>query len=125
MCMRPALSKISAAGTARCVAQKLTPTMLSRRSRATTSFPVILNWYFSILLLTNMIRSLPDITVHVEGKSLKNEAISATDVGNFYDNLTNSDNHLRSRDNEGWMQLLANILILSMLLVTIVIVFKK
>lgn len=66
-----------------------------------------------------------DITVHVEGKSLKNESISSRDIGSFYDNLTDADNQLRNRNHDGWLQLAANILILSMLLVTIVVVFKK
>lgn len=66
-----------------------------------------------------------DITVHVEGKSLKNESISSRDVGSFYDKLSDADNQIRSRNNDGWLQLVANILILSMLFITIVLVFKK
>lgn len=66
-----------------------------------------------------------DITVEVEGRSLKNESISSRDVGSFYDQLADADNSLRSRNNDGWLQLVANILILSMLLMTIVLVFKR
>lgn len=66
-----------------------------------------------------------DISVHVEGKSLKNVSISSQDVGSFYDDLTSTDNQLKSRDDSRWLQLAANVLILFMLLITIVLVFRK
>ena len=66
-----------------------------------------------------------DITVEVAGKSRKNEMISARDVGSFYDKLARVDNTLSRRNSAGWEQLIANVLILSMLVLTAVVVFRK
>ncbi len=66
-----------------------------------------------------------DVAIRVEGKSRKNDYISAQDVGTFYDHAAKADNRLRSLNNEGWLQLLANALILGMLVLTAVIVLKK
>lgn len=66
-----------------------------------------------------------DISVKVEGKSRKNEYISSQDVGTFYAKIANVDNTLQSRNNDGWLQLAANILIIGMLVLTAVVVFRK
>ncbi len=66
-----------------------------------------------------------DITVEVTGKSRKNEAIQASDVGPFYDRIEFIDNNLVKLDRDKWLQLMANILILSVLVLSVVIVFKK
>ena len=66
-----------------------------------------------------------DITVEVTGKSRQNEIISAQDVGSFYDEIGSADNTLSRRDQAGWWQLVANVLILSMLVLTAVVVFRK
>ncbi len=66
-----------------------------------------------------------DITVDVSGKSLKNEAIQASDVGPFYDRIEFSDNNLVSLNKDKWLQLIANMLILSVLVLSVVLVFKK
>lgn len=83
------------------------------------------NWVFFNTATEQYDTLVSEITVHVEGKSLKNESISSHDVGSFYDQLPDADNHLRNRNNDGWLQLVANILILSMLFMTFVLVFKK
>lgn len=83
------------------------------------------NWIFFNTTTRQYDTLTSDITVHVEGSSLKNESISSRNVGSFYDRLSDTDNQLRSRNNDGWMQLLANILILSMLMLTLVVVFRK
>ncbi len=66
-----------------------------------------------------------EITVHVTGKSKKNESIQASDMGSFYDRIEFSDNRLQELGTDKTLQLIANILILSVLLLSAVIVFKK
>ncbi len=66
-----------------------------------------------------------DITLAVEGKSRKNELISEQDVGSFYDKISRADNTLAPRRGDNWEQLLANGLILSMLVLTAVVVFRR
>ena len=66
-----------------------------------------------------------DITLQVEGKSRKNEMISEQDVGSFYDKISRVDNTLTPRRGDNWEQLLANGLILSMLVLTAVVVFRR
>ena len=66
-----------------------------------------------------------DIVVKVGGKSRQNEIISAQDVGAFYDKVSMVDNTLGRRNQAGWWQLAANLLILSMLVLTAIMVFKK
>ena len=66
-----------------------------------------------------------DITLQVEGKSRKNEMISEQDVGSFYDKISRVDNTLASRHSDNWERLLANGLILSMLVLTAVVVFRR
>ncbi len=83
------------------------------------------NWVFFNTSTKRYDTLASEITVEVSGKSLKNESISSRDVGNFYNNLSGVNNNLRNRNNEGWLQLVANILILFMLLLTVVVVFKK
>ncbi|MEM8966808.1 MAG: BatD family protein [Bacteroidota bacterium] len=63
--------------------------------------------------------------LQVKGESLKNRNISTRDVGSFYNKITSIDNTLKSRSNDGWLQLAANILIVGMLILTIIVVFKK
>ena len=66
-----------------------------------------------------------DVTLQVEGKSRKNELISEQDVGSFYDKISRVDNTLAPRHGDNWERLLANGLILSMLLLTAVVVFRR
>jgi hypothetical protein len=65
-----------------------------------------------------------DITVDVSGKSRKNNYISSQNVGTFY-NTINASNELRHLDGLPWQQILANVLILGMLVLTVVVVLKK
>ncbi len=66
-----------------------------------------------------------DVTLQVEGKSRKNELISEQDVGSFYDKISRVDNTLAPRHGDNWERLLANGLILSMLVLTAVVVFRR
>ena len=66
-----------------------------------------------------------DITVEVGGKSRQNEIISAQDVGSFYDKMGSVDNTLTRRDQANWWQWVANVLILSMLVLTAIVVFRR
>ncbi|MGB3778707.1 MAG: BatD family protein [Tunicatimonas sp.] len=66
-----------------------------------------------------------DVTLQVEGKSRKNELISEQDVGSFYDKISRADNTLAPRHGDNWERLLANGLILSMLVLTAVVVFRR
>ena len=66
-----------------------------------------------------------DIVVEVGGKSRQNEIISAQDVGSFYDKIGRVDNALNRRNQAGWWQLVANVLILSMLVLTAIVVFRR
>ena len=66
-----------------------------------------------------------DIAVQVEGKSRKNELISEQDVGSFYDKISRADNTLAPRHGNNWERLLANGLILSLLVLTAVMVFRR
>lgn len=83
------------------------------------------NWIFFNTSTERYDTLRSDINIDVTGKSRKNDYISAQDVGSFYDAASRTDNKLRSLDNEGWLQLLANGLILGMLVLTAVVVFKK
>ena len=66
-----------------------------------------------------------DITVDVAGKSRQNEMISDQDVGSFYDKIASIDNTLTPRNGTNTWQLIANVLILSMLVLTAIVVFRK
>ncbi|QSE98491.1 BatD family protein [Fulvivirga lutea] len=61
----------------------------------------------------------------VIGESKKNESIQSNDLGSFYDEIEFADNTLESLDNDDWIQLLANLLILGMLVTSAVIFLKK
>lgn len=66
-----------------------------------------------------------DVTLQVEGKSRQNEMISDQDVGSFYDKISRVDNTLAPRRADNWERWLANGLILSMLVLTAVVVFRR
>ncbi|MEM9674962.1 MAG: BatD family protein, partial [Bacteroidota bacterium] len=63
--------------------------------------------------------------LQVEGESRKNMQVDAQDAGPFYNKITSIDNTLKSRNNDGWLQLAANLIILGMLILTVVVVLKK
>lgn len=66
------------------------------------------------------------VAINVTGESLKNEYISANDQENgFYNDLFQKSNKLQSRTSPELYQLIANILIGLMLIVTGYLVFKK
>lgn len=83
------------------------------------------NWVFFNTSTKQYDTLSSELSIQVTGKSRKNDYISAQDVGNFYDKASSADNRLRSMTNDGWLQWLANALILGMLVLTVVVVFKK
>lgn len=83
------------------------------------------NWVFFNTSTEQYDTLSSDIAIQVTGKSRKNDYISAQDVGTFYSKASSADNTLTSLANDGWLQLLANALILGMLVLTVVVVFKK
>ncbi len=65
------------------------------------------------------------LTVSVTGESKKNEAILASDVGNFYDKIELADNTLRTVKNESWQSWAFNSFILVMLAASAYLVLRK
>ncbi|MGB3849078.1 MAG: BatD family protein [Tunicatimonas sp.] len=66
-----------------------------------------------------------EVALAVEGKSRQNELISEQDVGSFYDKVSRVDNTLAPRRGDNWERLLANGLLISMLVLTAVVVFRR
>lgn len=67
----------------------------------------------------------PSIPLMITGDSHKNNSISDSDLGAFYDTLDIENNTLRKRATEGWLKLFVNIFILVMLVVTGYLITKK
>ncbi|MFY0651587.1 MAG: BatD family protein [Cyclobacteriaceae bacterium] len=66
-----------------------------------------------------------DITLVISGESKKNESISSTDMGSFYDTIELKDNSLYDVGGEGKYKIFANIAIFLMLGATAFALFKK
>jgi hypothetical protein len=66
-----------------------------------------------------------ELTLVVTGESKKNESISSTDMGSFYDSIALKDNSLMNLSEKGILQTLINIGIVLMLVLGAYIVFKK
>ncbi|MGK7394830.1 MAG: BatD family protein [Candidatus Cyclobacteriaceae bacterium M3_2C_046] len=64
------------------------------------------------------------IQVKVTGESKKNQYISSTDMGTFYDIIELENNTLEDRNRDQRLKLFANIIIFLMLVLTIIIIFK-
>lgn len=65
------------------------------------------------------------LTVNVYGESKKNEAIQASDVGNFYDKIEVADNALKAVENSSWQRWAFNGFILVMLAASAYLVLRK
>ncbi len=65
-----------------------------------------------------------DISVLVTGESRKNEYISSNDLGEFYDRIPFEDNDLRSVNATPWWRYTANIVMTTIILLSIVIFLK-
>ena len=91
------------------------------------SYPMsdLINWVYFNPTTEQYDTLTSDITVKVSGKSRQNEIISAQDVGSFYDKVTDVDNTLVRRNETSTWQLVANVLIVSMLVLTAIVVFRK
>jgi hypothetical protein len=66
-----------------------------------------------------------DLVLVVSGESKKNESISSTDMGSFYDSINLKENTLFSTEKSGLFRLFGNIAIFLMLAVVAFVVFKK
>ena len=66
-----------------------------------------------------------EVTLLVKGESKKNESISSTDMGTFYDTIELKDNTLIAMRQDGMMKWIANIVLLFMLGAAGYVVFKK
>ncbi|NLR92848.1 BatD family protein [Flammeovirga agarivorans] len=67
----------------------------------------------------------PEVTIVVEGKSLRDAQISKTDLGSFYDAMRNADNSIVSMDNTNWIQIILNIFVVISIGLTIFFLVKK
>jgi hypothetical protein len=65
------------------------------------------------------------LTLNVTGESKKNEAIQASDVGNFYDKIELADNKLIAIKNDHWQSWAFNSFILVMLAASAYLALKK
>ncbi len=65
------------------------------------------------------------LTLRVGGGSLRNQGISASDLGGVYDTLDSEDNRLRPLQPENQWRQVANILVLAMLGITLVLILWR
>jgi len=66
-----------------------------------------------------------DLVLVVSGESKKNESISSTDMGSFYDSINLKENTLFSTQDSGLFKLFGNIAIFLMLAIVAFVLFKK
>ncbi len=66
-----------------------------------------------------------EYTFHITGESKKNEFISATDLGSFYDLIELEDNTVKGTNWDLIFKILSNVLLGIMLVVTLIIIFRK
>lgn len=68
---------------------------------------------------------MSNYTVNVRGESRKNLSIASNDLGDFYDQIANADNDLKSIDGKNWVTIIVNIFIAITLGFTAYLLFKK
>lgn len=66
-----------------------------------------------------------EIAINVSGESKKNEFISSTDLGSFYDLIDVEDNTLSNSNWNRKLKLITNILLVLMLIVSVLFIFRK
>lgn len=66
-----------------------------------------------------------NITVNVSGASRKNLSIASNDLGNFYDQILNADNELKSIHESPWLAYLVNIFIVLVVAATGYLILRK
>ncbi len=64
-------------------------------------------------------------TVTVKGESRKNEYIMSNDMGSFYDGIEFENNELMTLGESAWVRIFANILILTVLVLSVLIIIRK
>ena len=65
------------------------------------------------------------VTVKIGGESLKDEAISANDLGSFYDKIGSVDNTLKQRNAMDWLSVFVYGFVTLSILLSLYLVFKK
>lgn len=66
-----------------------------------------------------------ELSLKVTGESKKNEFISSTDLGSFYDLIDIEENTLSNKKWDATLKLITNILLLALLIVSVFFIFKK
>lgn len=66
-----------------------------------------------------------ELVLKVSGESKKNESISSTDMGSFYDTIELKNNNLFAINDDGFYKMIANIGIVLMLALAAFIIFRK
>lgn len=84
-----------------------------------------LNWVYFNSLKERYDTLRSDIVVNVTGESRKNEYISSSDLGSFYDRIEFEENELKSLNPSNVLQIIANLFIFAVLAISAVLVFKK
>lgn len=64
-------------------------------------------------------------SIKVTGESRKNLSIASNDLGDFYDQIGNANNQLKSIDGNNWITIIVNIFIALTLVFTAYLLFKK
>ncbi|MCI0751812.1 MAG: BatD family protein [Flammeovirgaceae bacterium] len=65
------------------------------------------------------------LTLPVSGESKKNQAIESTDLGSFYNKISDADNEIRTRSDNSWQNWMFGSFIGLMLIASTYLVFKK
>ena len=66
-----------------------------------------------------------DITLLISGESKKNEMIQANDLGSFYDIIPFEQNEILGINDDDYIEIIANIFILAMLVISTITIFRK
>jgi hypothetical protein len=66
-----------------------------------------------------------ELVLKVGGESRKNQYIASTDLGDFYDQINTADNELSSLVADSWMKWAINIFIITIMGLTLFILFRK
>lgn len=65
------------------------------------------------------------LVLNVTGESRKNQSIASNDLGDFYDKILTADNNLSSLNGMSWVTWLINIFIVTLMALTLFILFRK
>ncbi len=85
----------------------------------------LFKWYYFNPVTRQFDTLTSALSLKVRGESLKNNYISVNNPGDFYNRINTDSNQIRSFTKDNDLKLWANMIILSMLVVTAVLVLKK